>query len=264
MRERRPPGRQGSGHGPGPEARPHWVVGFHAVLAAVERTPERVEVVLLAEGGGGRARRILQAAQQHGVRVRPTQRRELEELAGGVAHNGFAARLAPAPLADPLALLATPAPALLLGLDGVEDGHNVGAAIRVAAAFGLAGVVLAGPHPPPLGGAAAKVAAGALPLVQVAHVGSLGDYARTARDAGWWVFGADARGRPVDGVELPDRLLLCLGAEGAGLRAKTRSALDEVVAIPIAAAVESLNLAVAAGILCFQWRRRYPGSESLT
>jgi len=259
VRERRSPGRHGNGHGQRPEARPHWVVGFHAVLAAVERNPERVEVVLLAEGGGGRARRVLGVAERHGVRVRPAERRELEELAGGVAHNGFAARLAPAPLADPLALLAAPAPALLLGLDGVEDGHNVGAAIRVAAAFGLAGIVLAGPHPPPLGGAAAKVAAGTLPLVRVAHVGSLGDYARTAREGGWWVFGADARGRPVDSLELPDRLVLCLGAEGAGLRAKTRSALDEVVAIPVAAGVESLNLAVAAGILSFEWRRRFAG-----
>jgi tRNA G18 (ribose-2'-O)-methylase SpoU len=73
------------------------------------------------------------------------------------------------------------------------------------------------------------------------------------------VFGADARGRPVDSLELPDRLVLCLGAEGAGLRAKTRSALDEVVAIPVAAGVESLNLAVAAGILSFEWRRRFAG-----
>lgn len=243
-----------------PQTRSDWVVGFHAVLAVVEQTPERVELVLLADGVGGRGRRILEAAGRRKVRVRPAARRDLDEVAGEVAHNGCAARLTPAPLADASALLAAPGSALIVGLDCVEDGHNVGAVVRVAAAFALAGVVISGPHPPPLGGAAAKVAAGTLPLVRVSHVGSLGDYARAAREAGFWVFGADPRGRALDAVELPERLVLCLGAEGAGLRAKTRSALDEVVAIPLAAPVESLNLAVSTGVLAWEWRRRFPMS----
>ncbi len=258
MKERRAPRRRAGHEDRQPEVRSDWVVGFHAVLAAVEQTPERVELVLLAEGGGGRGRRVLEAAGRRKVRVRPAARRDLDELAGGVAHNGFAARVTPAPLADASALLALPAPALIVGLDCVEDGHNVGAVVRVAAAFALAGVVLAGPHPPPLGGAAAKVAAGTLPLVRIGCVGSLGDYARAAREAGFWVFGADARGRSLATVELPERLVLCLGGEGGGLRAKTRSALDEVVAIPLAARVESLNLAVATGVLGWEWRRRHP------
>lgn len=258
MREPRTLRRGASSEARRPEARYHWVVGFHAVLAAVEQTSDRVELVLVADGGGGRGRRVLEAAGRWGVRVRPAARRELDEVAGGVAHNGFAARLAPAPLADAASLLEEPGPALIVGLDCVEDGHNVGAVVRVAAAFSLGGVVLSGPHPPPLGGAAAKVAAGTLSLVRVCHVGSLGDYARSAREAGFWVFGADARGRALGTVDVPDRLVLCLGAEGAGLRAKTRSALDEVIAIPLAASVESLNLAVATGILAWEWRRRFP------
>ncbi len=258
MRQRQAPERQTNREERQPAVLSDWVVGFHAVLAAVEQTPERVEVVLLADGAGGRGRRILEAAVRRRLRVRPAARRDLDEVAGGVAHNGFAARLTPVPLADPSALLAAPGEALIVGLDSVEDGHNVGAVVRVAAAFALAGVVLGGPHPPPLGGAAAKVAAGTLPLVRVGRVGSLGDWARAAREAGFWVFGADAQGRPLDAVKLPERLVLCLGAEGAGLRAKTRAAVDEIVAIPLAAAVESLNLAVAAGILAWEWRRRYP------
>jgi 23S rRNA (guanosine2251-2'-O)-methyltransferase len=142
--------------------------------------------------------------------------------------------------------------------DGVEDGHNLGAVIRTVAAFSLGGVVVAGPHPPPLGGAAAKVAAGSLPLVRVAHVGSLGDYARRARDSGFWAYGADRDGEPVAAVELPERLLLCLGAEASGLRSKTRALLDGRLAIPVAPGVESLNLSVAAAILAWEWRRRFP------
>lgn len=233
------------------------MVGFHAVVAALEREPSRVEVVWLGEGvGGSRARQVLELARSLGVRFAVVPRRELDRVAEGAAHNGFAARLAPAPLADADALLHLGGPTCLLGLDGVQDPHNLGAVIRVAAAFSFGGVVVAGPHPPPLGGAAAKVAAGTLPLVRVARVGSLGDFARRAREEGFAVLGADAKGQPVHKVDLPERLLLCLGGE-EGLRAKTQRFLDGVVAIPISHQVESLNLAVACGILAWEWHRRW-------
>ncbi|MFZ5786506.1 MAG: TrmH family RNA methyltransferase, partial [Acidobacteriota bacterium] len=154
-------------------------------------------------------------------------------------------------------MLELPAPVCLLGLDGIEDGRNLGAVIRVAAAFGLGGVIVGGPHPPPLGGAAAKVAAGSLPRVPVGHVGALGDFATRAKQAGFWAFGAATGGDSVSRVDLPDRLLLCLGAEAGGLRSKTERALDGVIGIPIADGVESLNLAVATGILAWEWRKRF-------
>jgi len=236
-----------------------WVVGFHAVLAALEHNTDRIEVVCVAEGSGsGRAGRVLETARRAGVRCHPIPRRQLDDIAAGSAHNGFAARLAPVAFADSATLLALPGPVCLIGLDTPEDPHNLGAVVRVVAGLGLGGVVVSGPHPPPLGGAVAKVAAGTLPLVRLAHVGSLGDFARQAQDAGFWVIGADAAGTPVTDVELPERLLLCLGAEAGGLRAKTRAAVDETVAIPLAAGVESLNLSVATAILSWEWRRRHP------
>ncbi|MBZ5588811.1 MAG: RNA methyltransferase [Acidobacteriia bacterium] len=247
-------------HGPrAAVGRAEWVAGFHAVLAVLDREAARTEVVWIAEGlGGPRARQVLEAVRTAGVRYASVPRRKLDEVAAGTAHNGFAVRLAPAPLAEAESLLDPVGQVCLLGLDGLEDGHNLGAVVRSAAAFALGGVIVAGPHPPPLGGAAAKVAAGTLPLVRIAHVGSLGDFALAAKEAGFWVYGADAGGTPLDRVELPERLLLCLGGEAGGLRAKTRRALDGAVAIPLAAGVESLNLSVAAGVLAWEWRRRFP------
>jgi len=240
-------------------SQPEWVVGFHAVLAALEAPACRVEVVWLASGvGGPRARQVLEAARRRGVRYANVPRRQLDEVAAGVAHNGFAARTAPTPLADAAELLGLPSPVCLLGLDGLEDGHNLGATVRIAAGLGLGGIVVAGPHPPPLGGAAAKVAAGHIGRVRIAHVGSLGDFVLAAREEGFWALGAAADGDDVTRFDLPDRLVLCLGAEASGLRAKTRKALDGVVSIPLAPGVESLNLSVAAGILVWEWRRRHP------
>jgi 23S rRNA (guanosine2251-2'-O)-methyltransferase len=238
-----------------------WVVGFHAVLGALQHDRDRVEVVWMAEGlSGSRARDLIEAARAAGVRYASVPRKKLDALSGDLAHNGVAARLAPVPYVGAEELLASAGPVCLLGLDGLEDAHNLGAVVRTAAALALGGVVVAGPHPPPLGGGAAKVAAGTLPLVRVAHVGALGDFATAAKGAGFWILGADPGGRPVGEAELPERLLLCLGGEAVGLRAKTRRALDGTVAIPLAAGVESLNLSVAAGILAWEWRRRYPGS----
>ena len=261
-------GEQGAASGSGPDPGPRtpgsgaeWVVGFHSVLGALEGEPARVEVVWLGEGlAGARIRRVLQAARAARVRSVSVPRGKLEAVAAGSAHNGFAARLAPFPMADADDLLAPEGPLCLLGLDGIEDGHNLGAVVRTAAALALGGVVVGGPHPPPMGGATAKVAAGTLSMVRVAHVGALGDFAARAKAAGLWVLGAEAGGSPIAEGELPDRLLLCLGGEGAGLRAKTRRALDGSVAVPLAPGVESLNLSVAAAILAWEWRRRYPGS----
>jgi len=236
-----------------------WVVGYHAVLSALDREAARAEVVWIAEGlGGPRARQVLEVGRAAGVRYASVPRRKLDEVAAGTAHNGFAVRLAPAPLAEAESLLDPSGQVCVLGLDGLEDGHNLGAVVRIAAAFALGGVVVGGPNPPPLGGAAAKVAAGTLPLVRIAHVGSLGDFALAAKGAGFWVYGAEAGGTPLGRVELPERLLLCLGGEAGGLRVKTRRALDGTVAIPLAAGVESLNLSVAAGVFAWEWRRRFP------
>jgi len=236
-----------------------WVAGFHAVVGALEQRADTVEVVWIVEGlTGARARRILDLVGRSGVRYQTVPRSKLAAVAGTPAHNGVAVRLAPTAFTDPAAILAVEGPACIIGLDGIEDGHNLGAVVRSAAAFGLAGVVVGGPHPPPLGGAAAKVAAGTLPLVRVGHVGSLGDFAAAARRRGFWVLGAEAGGVPIGNGDLPHRLLLCIGGEASGLRAKTRHALDGSVSIPMAAGVESLNLSVAAAIVAWEWRRRLP------
>jgi len=233
-----------------------WVVGFHAVLAVLE-SDRPVEVLWLQDGRrDGRLAKIETAARKRGLPLRRVPKRRLDEVALSRPHNGCGLRSSPVEL-QTLDRLVRPdgEPARLVLLDAIDDPHNLGAVVRSAAAFGIDGVIIAGPSAPPLGGAAAKSAAGHLERVPMVRVNVAADALRTLRDAGYWALGAAMDGTPSRGIDPTHRWVLCMGSEHKGLRAKTKSAIDEFVAIPMAEGVESLNLSVAAGVLMYELTR---------
>lgn len=233
-----------------------WTVGFHAVLAVLESEQPVDALWLQQDRRDQRAKKIIAAARRRGIRFDVVPRARLDRVADGVVHNGCAVRSAPIDFAALEDLVAAgDAPARIVVLDDVDDPHNLGAVIRTAAALAVDGVVIAGPSAPPLGGAVAKAAAGLLGRVPVARVTVAADALARLRDHGYWVFGADAAGAPLTAVRTTNRWVLCLGAEGRGMRAKTKSQIDEFVAIPMAEGVESLNLSVSAGILLWELSR---------
>lgn len=244
----------------GPAGEEGWLVGYHPVLAALE-SGRGVTALWLQQGRRDRrCQQLADRARQLGVPVRWVAREQLDRRSGGLPHNGCAARCEPVTLARLEDLVAGEGgPARLLLLDSVVDPHNLGAAVRTAAAFDLDGVVVAGVSAPPLGGAVARAAAGHLERVRLARAQVAADALRPLRDAGYWVLGADAGGTPIDRVRPSERWVLCVGGERRGLRAKTRHQVDELISIPMAPDVESLNLSVATGILlyemCCRWRQ---------
>lgn len=238
---------EGPGHGDA-----QWILGVHAVTAALE-AGRPLDLIWIQKGRRDRRlQAIVELAAERNVPVRFVPRANLERVAGAAAHNGVAARTAPRSFV-PVEELVRPdgEPGRLILLDGVTDPHNVGAVIRSAAAFGIDGVILAGPGVPPLGGAVAAAAAGHLERVPVARTKVAGDTLAGLRRAGYWAYGAEAGGTPLWAVRPPDRWVLALGSEGKGLRAKTRAFLDDTIAIPMKPGVESLNVSVAAAILAY-------------
>jgi 23S rRNA (guanosine2251-2'-O)-methyltransferase len=203
-----------------------------------------------------RVGRVIEAARRCGVRYDLVPRQRLDGIADGVAHNGCAIRSAPIRFVDLDELCSSSdAPARVMLLDDVTDPHNLGAVLRTAAAFAVDGLIIAGPSAPPLSGAVSKAAAGLIGTVPIARAKVGADALSRLRDSGFWIFGADAGGTPLNDVRPTDRWVLCVGAEAKGLRAKTRSRVDEFVAIPMAEGVESLNLSVSAGILLWELSR---------
>jgi RNA methyltransferase, TrmH family len=197
--------------------------------------------------------RTLIAALQDATTVKEVTERELSDVAETESPQGV---LAVAHVREtPLAEVRLPGDAIILVLDAVQDPGNLGTLIRSADAFGAAAVVA-------LPGTAdywsSKVirstvgAAFRIPLV-------------TAREDEVWAWleqnnvaicGADMEGKPIASINSSGRVAIVVGNEGAGLREQTRAQLTDLVSIPMRGHAESLNVAVAAGILLYEFSKR--------
>ena len=197
---------------------------------------------------GAALRERLDAAR---VPVLEVSDRDLERAAGPESPQGVLA-VAEVP-ARSLASLALPERARLLVLDGIQDPGNVGALLRTAAALGVH-ATLAMPGTVDLwNGKVVRSAMGAL-FHSAALACDWGALDAFLRDRAIPLWGADAQGDALPGVQAPAALALAMGNEGAGLSAEAVARVARRIAIPIAAEVESLNVAVAAGVLLYQLR----------
>ena len=177
---------------------------------------------------------------------------ELTRIAGSPDHQGFVAEVDPYPYADPHALLDVP-DALLVALDQVQDPHNLGAICRSAEAAGVTGVVIPERRSASITPAVCKASAGAVEHLQVARVTNLAAWLGQAKDAGAWIYGAEAEAEsPYTAVDFSGKAVLVLGSEGSGVRRRVAESCDVLVSIPVRGRVASLNVSAAAAALLFE------------
>ncbi|MGA8805928.1 MAG: 23S rRNA (guanosine(2251)-2'-O)-methyltransferase RlmB [Solirubrobacterales bacterium] len=181
---------------------------------------------------------------------------ELERLCGSPDHQGVVAEVDPYPYADPNSLLEAD-DALVVALDQIQDPHNLGAVCRAAEVAGAAGVVIPERRAASVTPAACKASAGAVEHLSVARVKNLADWLGEAKAREAWVYGAAAEAeRAYTDVDWSGRAILVLGSEGSGLRPRVAETCDELVSIPVAGSVGSLNASVAAAVILFEARRQ--------
>ena len=237
------------------------IYGMHAVRALLERQPERVLNVLLAERREDpRARAIGELAERHRRPLQRVNADSLKHLLGDVSHQGVAAEITPlAPwaeddLLDALSKVRSP---IILALDGVQDPHNLGACLRTADACGALALVVPKDRAAQMNPTVRKVASGAAETTPVVAVTNLVRTLKLLKDAGLWVVGADAAAaQEAREVDLTSGIVLVLGAEGSGLRHLTQANCDHMVRLPQRGSVESLNVSVAAGMLLYEALRQ--------
>ncbi len=197
-----------------------------------------------AERGRRRVRRVWRAPETSGE--------ELGRLCGSPDHQGVVAEVEPYPYAGASELLRAEN-ALLVALDQVQDPRNLGAVARSAEAAGAAGLIIPERRSATITAAACKASAGAVEHLAIAHVRNLADWLGEAKQAGFWIWGADAEAKqaPWD-VDLSGPTVLVLGGEGKGLRPRVASACDGLVALPQRGKIDSLNVSAAAAALLFE------------
>lgn len=241
-----------------------WTYGIHAVETVLENAAEDVLELWVQTGDAGASRRrVRDAAEAHGLKIREVQPEELRRLLGdGANHQGVAALLSAFEYADPATILSKEGPQLIVVLDEVQDPHNFGAILRSAVGLGAAGVVIPKNRSVGVTPTVRKVSTGAVDQVPIARVTNLVRFMEDARDAGFWIYGtAVDEGEDVSSFSFAERAVLVFGSEGSGMRQLVQRSCDALVRLPLQD-VESLNVSVACGIFLYAWRVQSGAKES--
>jgi 23S rRNA (guanosine2251-2'-O)-methyltransferase len=242
---------------------PKVLFGFHAVGVRLKTAPASIlELYVDPSRRDARMRQFVERAKEAGLRLLDADGMRLAKLCGSHGHQGVVARVQAIDQArsldDLLDQLETAGQVpLLLVLDGVTDPHNLGACLRVADGAGAHAVIAPKDHAVGLNATVAKVASGAAETVPYFMVTNLARTLGELKERNIWVVGTSGDApKSLYQMDFKGPTALVLGAEGDGMRQLTRKTCDELVSIPMAGAVESLNVSVASGVCLFEALRQ--------
>lgn len=239
---------------------PKVLFGFHAVGVRLKTAPQTIiEIYFEPTRRDARMRQFLDRVREAGVRLIEADGLRLAKLAGSHGHQGVAARVEPTVQIKSLddLLDQVQGPPLLLVLDGITDPHNLGACLRVADGAGAHAVIAPKDHAAGINATVAKVASGAAETMPYFMVTNLARTLGELKERNIWCIGTSGDApKTLYQVDLKGPTALILGAEGDGMRQLTRKTCDELVSIPMAGAVESLNVSVASGVCLYEALRQ--------
>lgn len=238
---------------------PDWMYGAHAVRAALHNPKRRLLQLLATENA---SELVEEPARRRGLTIEKVDAREIDRLfPAGTVHQGIALRVAPLPdpvLAEVLAAAEADGETKpIVVLDQVTDPQNVGAVLRSAAVFGARAVIVTRRNSPPITGALAKAASGAVEQMPLVQVPNIAQAIAVLQAEGWFVVGLDGTAaKSLADVELKGRIALAMGAEGAGLRRLTAERCDVLAKIPGEPGFASLNVSNATAVALYEVHRQ--------
>lgn len=233
------------------------IYGIHAVKALLERDMSRLKEVYILKGREDRRLMpIIHEIEALGIAVQMANRQWMDAQTEGGVHQGIIAKVLPGKQYQendlPDFLEKTESPFLLI-LDGVTDPHNLGACLRSADAAGVHAVIVPKDKSAQLSAIAKKVACGAAETVPLIRVTNLARTLRLLKEHDVWIVGtAGEADHTLYQSKMTGPMALVMGAEGEGMRRLTREHCDELISIPMAGTVSSLNVSVATGVCLFE------------
>ena len=209
--------------------------------------------------------RLVERLLELGIEPERLPKARLDEMSSHGAHQGIVLETRPfeyATVPDVIAA-AGEGDALVVLLDHVTDEGNFGAIVRSAEVVGAAGVIIAKARAASVGVGAYKTSAGAVMHLPIAQVSNLATAIEELKEAGFWVCGATEHAeQSVWDAPLGGRLCIVMGSEGEGISRLVRERCDFECRLPQRGRVESLNVAQATTVLCYEWLRRQTLAEA--
>ncbi len=235
-----------------------YLTGFHAIEELIRSG--KAKGPLLVANAGPRARTIMSLATDHKIRIDRVGEHELNRLAPD--NRGIALMIEGKDASNEITVqefiagLEPESGALVVVLDGITDPHNYGAILRSCDQFGVDLVVVGNRRSAKDAEVVSKTSAGAVAWVPIATVSNLVRAVEQLKEAGFWVYGADMKGKAVYETDISGPVVLIMGSEGSGISRLLKETCDGMVSIPTGGKVDSLNVSVAAGVLLYEARRQ--------
>ncbi|UTC65437.1 23S rRNA (guanosine(2251)-2'-O)-methyltransferase RlmB [Treponema sp. OMZ 788] len=251
------------------------ITGFHAIEEILRAEKIKIEkernskssLEIFYSKEGPRVKKILEAGRKLNLKIEKKENNFLDSLTktlpeqlrdhrGVVLLTGVQNQKRGMSLDEFSAKLAEKDSAFVVILDSITDPHNTGSIIRSADQFGIDGIIV--PENKSAGGfeIISKVSAGAAAWVPYVEATNLVRTVEMLKKEGFWIYGADAGGKPLPDLKFPKKTALIMGSEGKGMSRLVEETCDEIVSIPTKGKLDSLNVSVAAGILLYEISRK--------
>ena len=244
------------------------IEGRHAIEEALN-WGMKLKVAYVANDAGlrdGKFSRIVQRLQDNNIDVRVVDNAYLDSISVRGSHQGIAAEIAPyeySDIEDILAQAKDKENSLIVLLDHVTDDGNFGAIVRSAEIVGADGVVIPNARSAKVSAGSASTSVGAVFKMNIAQVANLASVIDKCKEEGFWVFGSSEHAEQVVwNANMRGKVVLVMGSEGDGISHRILEKCDVLTKLPQRGEIESLNVAQAATVMCFEWMRQSFGGLS--
>lgn len=232
------------------------IVGRNPVSELLKNGREIEKIYVQRGEREGSITKIVAIAREKGIVVDETDKRRLDELSGGAAHQGVAAIASQIEYSSIEKILEAAQSKnekpLIVVCDGIEDPHNLGAVIRCADGAGACGVIIGRRRCAPISQTVIKSSAGAVEYVPIAKVQNIASAIDELKSHGVWTFAAEADGQDCRETDFNCPCAIVLGGEGEGVSRLVKEKCDYTVSIPMRGGVNSLNVSTAAAVLLYE------------
>ena len=234
------------------------VYGINSIRTLLRQQQGGLRKIIIASGrGGSSVKEIIELAGQKVIPVEFNQRKDLDELAGTSDHQGVIGLCRPFVYAALDGIVKNRNKFfnsdLILVLDSIMDPHNLGSIIRTAHCLGANGIIIPEDRAASVTAVVNKTSAGSVAQIPIARVVNIAQTIDYLKDKGFWVFGAETRGGSnLQEMDFNCPVVLVLGGEAKGIRPLAKKKCDFLLTIPMAGNFDSLNVAVASGIILYE------------